>query len=478
MAERYQILKKIKMESVESSCPVVLDSYAILHDTKEDKRIAQLKLQNKGPAPVQSCTVWLLSEDKDLIADHTFEGLNAQTDEFFGSKEPIFLPAGSEDATPVINRINFSDGTSWTLAAQKVPASTVSEPEELPDDALPELDEDKVLTEETTPSESVQQAVNESTAVITSAPVAAAVPAEAADQAYAAVPVVAAPTVPATSAAPAAPAPAPRRKKLWPVFAAVGVIIIGIAVYFLFFWKSAAVKNTEDLISKIGTVTYDSKNALENAENAYNALNGLDKRKVSNSDVLTKAREDYEIAVEAYFKENLATYADDLRIISSACGTVWLADIYTMNTVGAEYINTVRTAIHLFDKDQSYSQYPSSSREYLWVAAIGASPDNITSSYSIKSGKTQQIISDCYHYNQAWTLVGLISNEEKKVNTFISEFSDRYPEETGKLREWMQLIADTGEYLQKPTDSLSVSMDNLSDFLDTMLEMKEYFESK
>lgn len=472
MAERYQILKKIKMESVESSCPVVLDSYAILHDTKEDKRIAQLKLQNKGALPVQDCTVWLLSEDKDLIADHTFEGLNVQPDEFFGSKEPIFLPAGSEDVTPVINRINFSDGTSWTLAAQKAPETTAAEPEELSDDALPDLDEDEVLTEETTPSESVQQAVNESAAVITSAPVAAAVPAATADQAAAAVSVASAP------AAPAAPAPAPRRKKLWPVFAAVGVIIIGIAVYFLLFWKSAAVKNTEDLISKIGTVTYDSKNALENAENAYNALNGLDKRKVSNSDVLTKAREDYEIAVEAYFKENLATYADDLRVISVACSTIWLADIHTMDSIGDKYIKTVRDTIKLFNKDQAYSQYSSALTEYLWIAAIGASPDNLTSGYSIKSGKQQEVIDDCVEYNLAWSILELIPNEEKKVNTFISEFSDRYPEETGKLREWMKYLVETEAYLQNPTDSLSVSMDNLSDFFDFAVEMKNYFESK
>ena len=55
--------------------------------------------------------------------------------------------------------------------------------------------------------------------------------------------------------------------------------------------KSAAVKETERLISDIGTVTTDSVGAVEAAEAAYRALSREDREQVGNYDVLTAARE-------------------------------------------------------------------------------------------------------------------------------------------------------------------------------------------
>lgn len=62
-------------------------------------------------------------------------------------------------------------------------------------------------------------------------------------------------------------------------------------------YDEAVVGNAETLITAIGTVTADSKEAIEAAEEAYDALSESQKKMVSNSDTLTQARSDYEAAL-------------------------------------------------------------------------------------------------------------------------------------------------------------------------------------
>lgn len=56
--------------------------------------------------------------------------------------------------------------------------------------------------------------------------------------------------------------------------------------------KSEEVKNTEQLIKDIGTVTLASEEGIEAAEEAYNAL-GDEQKDVSNAKKLTDSREKY-----------------------------------------------------------------------------------------------------------------------------------------------------------------------------------------
>lgn len=67
--------------------------------------------------------------------------------------------------------------------------------------------------------------------------------------------------------------------------------------------KSVPVKETEGLISAIGEVTADSKDAVEKAEAAYEALSEEDQKAVSNLNVLTAAREALDAAQLVALKE-------------------------------------------------------------------------------------------------------------------------------------------------------------------------------
>lgn len=71
--------------------------------------------------------------------------------------------------------------------------------------------------------------------------------------------------------------------------------------------KSGAVKNTEKLITAIGEVTADSKDAVEAAEAAYEALSDSDKAKVEGVDALKSARDDLDKALRV---KNVADLID------------------------------------------------------------------------------------------------------------------------------------------------------------------------
>jgi len=73
----------------------------------------------------------------------------------------------------------------------------------------------------------------------------------------------------------------------------VGVIAIGLLVYFLCFYKSKAVRETEAAIDSIGEVTLDSGSIIEDAEQMYGALTDKEKGQVENLRVLEDARDEY-----------------------------------------------------------------------------------------------------------------------------------------------------------------------------------------
>lgn len=68
--------------------------------------------------------------------------------------------------------------------------------------------------------------------------------------------------------------------------------------------KSQAVKAVEEAITDIGEVSIDSKDAIENADNLYNALSSKEKDQVENYNILEQAQKAYvfELSKTAYNK--------------------------------------------------------------------------------------------------------------------------------------------------------------------------------
>ena len=74
--------------------------------------------------------------------------------------------------------------------------------------------------------------------------------------------------------------------KLWLL-----ITILAISLMMNACGKSAAVKQTEELINAIGDVSINSEETIIEAEEAYNALSDSEKEKVENSDILINARD-------------------------------------------------------------------------------------------------------------------------------------------------------------------------------------------
>lgn len=97
--------------------------------------------------------------------------------------------------------------------------------------------------------------------------------------------------------------------------------------------KSEAVKNTEDAINAIGTVTENSAEAIEKAEKLYGILTDEEKSKVSNRLTLVSAREEYDALVMEKVFQNASIAFDKLNQITELC-VKGMDDIYDSWYIG------------------------------------------------------------------------------------------------------------------------------------------------
>ena len=458
MADRYQTIIKKRNESVNQD-PVIIDSYAVLKDTKEDKTLAQLKLKNQGPLAVKECHVLVKDTSSgDILSEYTFQNLNVAADSFFGSNTPIQIPDGTADILPMINKVIFSDQSTWTPAEEKTLEAAA---ESVSEDALPELiteDDELPGMDSNTQDDELPDMDSISENDVTS-------PAESIDSTAEA---SAEDTTPVSQ-------PSKKRNNKLVFLAAAGVLVIGAVLYFLFGWKSQAVRNTEKMISSIEDTSYESKAEIESARAAYNALSDKEKKRVSNYDQLQSAEKELEVAAEAYYQKTKIIYAKQLDEVHNACMGIWYGDILIMQHAGEEYVSAIRKCIKMFNKDQSFSQYGESMRDYLWMAAYGVCPDAISGS-KIKTGKEQTIVDNCVVYNETWATMETAKRLQKEVDAFADEFSSQHPDETSLLSKWASALADTESYLQNPTGDLETTLETALSFSKLRVSMHETFD--
>lgn len=84
------------------------------------------------------------------------------------------------------------------------------------------------------------------------------------------------------------------RNTKWIIIGIAVVVALGLLVFFLFFYKNKNVRKTEEAIKAIGTVTLDSEDAIEEAEELYDDLTDAEKDKVENVRELEEAKDEYE----------------------------------------------------------------------------------------------------------------------------------------------------------------------------------------
>ncbi len=196
-------------------------------------------------------------------------------------------------------------------------------------------------------------------------------------------------------------------------------------------YDEAVVGNAETLITAIGTVTADSKDAIEAAEEAYDALSESQKKMVSNSDTLTQARSDY----EAVLVQNCIDEIDAIgEVTLDSLDQIALASD-TYEALSEENKALVTNYDDLLAKMDEYDELVA--EEELKKSALNPGDTYTTDSFKVtykRSKVTDTILpnntSGTYHYYQVndsdYTMLDIvftvenISNESKTFFDFSS----------------------------------------------------------
>ena len=164
------------------------------------------------------------------------------------------------------------------------------------------------------------------------------------------------------------------------------IAVLNISLFLSGCMKSESVKEAEKLINDIGTVTLDSKDAIESAEKAVKELSEEDKNDVSNIELLTDSRNEYDaLLVDSYIDEignvdlnsgasiekarksyegcneeakqnvknvkKLESAEDKYNSLKAEQVDTLIAEIGTVTTASKEKINNARSAYDALDKD-------------------------------------------------------------------------------------------------------------------------------
>ena len=119
MSERYYKIFSLPENLYTKKSPLLIKAGALLNDSKENKLIVQLKLQNVGKKNISKVKVELtaLDSDSNSVARpiiYEYSDLNVEQGTDFGSQTPIILPDLAASSFEVcIKEVTFSNGNVW-----------------------------------------------------------------------------------------------------------------------------------------------------------------------------------------------------------------------------------------------------------------------------------------------------------------------------------------------------------------------------
>ena len=211
--------------------------------------------------------------------------------------------------------------------------------------------------------------------------------------------------------------------------------------------KSSEVRNAEQLISQIGTVTVDSWDEIEAAENALNSLSDSDYEHVNNKRQFEQAKEEFNNIIDVYNQriESARASANQENTSTSTISMTKLSEgIEELTEIRAELPDEVVERYIVFNSDMSMDQwieemsdlitdscYPgttcmrfdvwywsvtgsvvfedpdeSGSRDYYYKVVSGYSPDGIDYLWDVKYAYDDYVSSEGYGGSISCGLVG------------------------------------------------------------------------
>lgn len=196
--------------------------------------------------------------------------------------------------------------------------------------------------------------------------------------------------------------------------------------------KSEEVNAVEEIITAIGEVSVDSKDAILKAEEAYNALSDADQGKVENYTILEEAKTALKKALFSSIVDNLCTVNTGSDTIASSVILVW------ENVGGKDFWTWYNSILKFQDESLANMDETDEKNNGLYYEMPAYALGRTKSTFAdIPIEERQDIVDTCTVL--ANTYFGIIDMDEqlnKDITEFIELFGDAYPDESTFLREW------------------------------------------
>lgn len=132
------------------------------------------------------------------------------------------------------------------------------------------------------------------------------------------------------------------------------MFLVCCTVFFCACGKSEEVKAVEDLISKIGTVTFSSSEDIQNAQNAYDALSDEDQKKVGNYQTLEDAKKAFDALGTQITLENYTNYLNVSVDTKLDGGMDFGTYMGNGTTIGTYVYDKINCAVNVSGKSKNY----------------------------------------------------------------------------------------------------------------------------
>ena len=247
--------------------------------------------------------------------------------------------------------------------------------------------------------------------------------------------------------------------------------------------KSKAVKQTEQLISAIGTVSIQSADAIEAAERALAALTDEEQKTVKNGEVLREARQAYEklpeklafdLSKQAY--EKVSEAYDIIELLGEDIYEAWRLGVYESKDVLKKGTELLAKETHLSQEEVAdgaiYTMMSSLASEPFHMdnldeASLQALRETIDASFLLFSGDLLTFcvgaVRDAYRVNGSLDTVDMALEEAKSC---MKELSEKYAdyEYYPSLKEFYTTANAFYDYCKIPTGSFQQAIDTINDY--------------
>lgn len=244
------------------------------------------------------------------------------------------------------------------------------------------------------------------------------------------------------------------------------------------------VENVEELISAIDTeITADSRDAIVQASNAFNALNENAKKQVRNYSVLKNARKTLK-------EQEFHSISVALTASNSKCDalTSFIYDLWS--TSDYESFQTRFACVLQFEDENSLAKLKSSTDSWkLYVKIAGyslnpkyyaANPSAYLSLEHLTTSTIESIVEECIIITSTYNSIVNDTDPEaqKEFLEYISRFNDlfgtEYPDEAELLFQWSKKTMEYDAFTATPDGTLSEYASQLNEYRKDM----EHFQAE